>query len=422
MSENHSWDLYPLVFTRDFLFGACLSDYQHFGGTVCDLPPSEGARHIDHYVEDFDLASKLGLTCFRTGIEWSRVEPKRGQYSKEAIDFYKDYYGQLASRGLKVFATLHHFTNPPWIHEVGGWLSREVSKAYVDYVGKVVSELSDKIDYLLLFNEPAVYSYMAYAKGGGGLPPYKSDRGAVLAVLDNIVGAVAEAADKVRTTGYRGKIGFTHAVPNTRPRPTYSLRARMYSSLTWGPMFYDVLDALAPSVDFIGLDYYTLNYVDGSGHIVGSEIDPQGLTSTLLGVWLRYRLPIAVTENGFPTRDDNLKSKYMVDHLAAVAKALEAGVPVFAYNWWSFLHGYEWGYGYKPFFALVDVAEDYSRRPTATASVYSDIIRTRLISVDKQRWAKTQAYPGYMADWRLGAEGHAAASSTPSGGQIVSQR
>jgi beta-glucosidase len=31
--------------------------------------------------------------------------------------------------------------------------------------------------------------------------------------------------------------------------------------------------------------------------------------------------------------------------------------------WWSFLHGYEWGLGYKPFFALIDE----NRRPTPLA-------------------------------------------------------
>ncbi|PSO07917.1 hypothetical protein B9Q04_08340, partial [Candidatus Marsarchaeota G2 archaeon BE_D] len=358
MSENHSWDVYPLVFTVDFLFGACLSDYQHFGRTVCDLPPTDGARHIERFREDFDLAKKLGLSCFRSGVEWSRVEPRQGEFSKDALAFYREYYSELSSRGLKVFATLHHFTNPPWIHGLGGWLSRQVGAEFLKYVEVVVSEIGDKVDYLLLYNEPSIYAYMAYLKGQGGLPPYKKDRSALLVALELIVNTISEAADRVRSAGFKGWVGFTHAVPNTKPRPGYSLSARMYSSLARGALFYDVLDELVGAVDFVGLDYYTMNYVDGGGQVVASEIDSKGLTDTLLEVWLRYRVPIAVTENGFPTRNHSLKTKYLVDHLVAVAKALEAGVPVFAYNWWSFLHGYEWGYEYKPFFALVDVAQD----------------------------------------------------------------
>ncbi|MEM0121350.1 MAG: family 1 glycosylhydrolase [Thermoprotei archaeon] len=403
MSENHSWDVYPLVFTKDFLFGACVSDYQHFGHTVCDLPPTDGAKHIEHYREDFDLAKSLGFSCFRSGVEWARIEPKQGEYSKDALTFYKEYYSELSSRGLKVFATLHHLTNPPWIHGLGGWLSRQVADGFLKYVETVAVELGDKIDYILLYNEPSIYAYMAYAKGEGGLPPYKKDRSTLLNALELIVTTIAEAADRVRSTGFKGMVGFTHAVPNTKPHSRFSIGARMYSSLAWGPLFYDVLDDLVGSIDFIGLDYYTANYIDGGGRIVASEVDPKGLMDTLLEVWLHYNLPIAVTENGFPTRNHDLKTKYMVDHLVAVAKALEAGVRVFAYNWWSFLHGYEWGYDYKPFFALVDVDKDYKRVPTPTAQEYSKIAQSRLISVEQQEWAHSQVYPGVMRDWRLDA-------------------
>jgi len=55
----------------------------------------------------------------------------------------------------------------------------------------------------------------------------------------------------------------------------------------------------------------------------------------------------------------------------------EDGVNVFAYNWWSFLHGYEWGHEYRPFFALIDVDIDktYKRTLTKTAEAYRQICR-----------------------------------------------
>ena len=48
---------------------------------------------------------------------------------------------------------------------------------------------------------------------------------------------------------------------------------------------------------------------------------------------------------------------------------------VFAYHWWSFLHGFEWGLGYSPFFALIDVDIDktYKRTVAKTAEVYTRI-------------------------------------------------
>ncbi|MGQ9623960.1 MAG: hypothetical protein ACUVT9_01160, partial [Candidatus Bathycorpusculaceae bacterium] len=53
-------------FPKDFLWGACLSDYQHFGGTKCDFPLTWAAKHIIFYQEDFKLLTKMKLNAFRT--------------------------------------------------------------------------------------------------------------------------------------------------------------------------------------------------------------------------------------------------------------------------------------------------------------------------------------------------------------------
>src|SRR4051812_11943390 len=39
-----------------------------------------GIEHYSRYSEDFDLVKKLNLNSFRFGIEWSRVEPKEGEW------------------------------------------------------------------------------------------------------------------------------------------------------------------------------------------------------------------------------------------------------------------------------------------------------------------------------------------------------
>ncbi|MFX0102150.1 MAG: family 1 glycosylhydrolase, partial [Candidatus Hodarchaeota archaeon] len=47
---------------------------------------------------------------------------------------------------------------------------------------------------------------------------------------------------------------------------------------------------------------------------------------------------------------------YMMMHLNNISKAIGVDrVEVLGYCWWSFLHGYEWGLDFKPFFALIDV-------------------------------------------------------------------
>ena len=44
------------------------------------------------------------------------------------------------------------------------------------------------------------------------------------------------------------------------------------------------------------------------------------------------------------------------EHLKELHDAIKLdGVEAIGYNWWCTIHSYEWGYDYKPFFALVDV-------------------------------------------------------------------
>jgi beta-glucosidase/6-phospho-beta-glucosidase/beta-galactosidase len=70
----------------------------------------------------------------------------------------------------------------------------------------------------------------------------------------------------------------------------------------------------------------------------------------------------------------------MRSHIAEVANAIKAGVPVRAYNWWSVTSNREWGHPFDPNtdFGLlfVDLDQDASltRQPTPEAELYSRII------------------------------------------------
>ena len=68
---------------------------------------------------------------------------------------------------------------------------------------------------------------------------------------------------------------------------------------------------------------------------------------------------------------------YLATHIAAVGKALAAGVPMAGYMVWSLLDNFEWASGYAKRFGIVHV--DYAtqkRTPKASARFYSEVIRT----------------------------------------------
>jgi Beta-glucosidase/6-phospho-beta-glucosidase/beta-galactosidase len=134
------------------------------------MPDEPGAYHLLFYEEDLDMAKEIGLDVFRTGVEWALLEPAEGRYSRETLLLFRDYLSSIRQRGLNSWVTLHHFTNPRWVWRRGGWESKEVAKRFLAYVDYVARELGDLIDVALIFNEPNMYTFLAYVKGD--LPPF----------------------------------------------------------------------------------------------------------------------------------------------------------------------------------------------------------------------------------------------------------
>jgi len=158
-----------------------------------------------------------------------------------------------------------------------------------------------------------------------------------------------------------------------------------YFGASWPEIAADDLAIIAAPTDFMGVNYYNPDYVEASNdepfrfRIVqppqlpktGQDwiVEPSGLTDIVTRihedygeVWKKQY----VFENGaaFPDRlvegqvDDRLRTRYLHDHLAALYRAIEAGVPVEGYFVWSLLDNFEWAEGYTQRFGIVHV--DYA--------------------------------------------------------------
>ena len=66
---------------------------------------------------------------------------------------------------------------------------------------------------------------------------------------------------------------------------------------------------------------------------------------------------------------------YLTLYLSALHDALQMGIDVQGYLYWSFMDNYEW-YSYLPKFGLVDVDfNTFARTPKQSAYFYRDLIR-----------------------------------------------
>jgi beta-glucosidase len=123
------------------------------------------------------------------------------------------------------------------------------------------------------------------------------------------------------------------------------------------------------------------------------EIQPDGLTRLLVRLHREYAAPagvaLHVTENGAAFDDaaddrgfvrDRDRTAYVRAHIGAVLDAIDQGVPVRGYFYWSLLDNFEWAWGYAKRFGIVRVDYDtQARTPKASALDYARIIATRQV-------------------------------------------
>jgi beta-glucosidase len=124
------------------------------------------------------------------------------------------------------------------------------------------------------------------------------------------------------------------------------------------------------------------------------EVQPEGLTRLLVRVSDEYAAPagtsLFVTENGAAYDDEpvleagevRVHDAERVDfvrlHLGAILDAVEAGVDVRGYFYWSLLDNFEWAWGYEKRFGIVRVDYDSQERSVKDSGrEYARIIAAR---------------------------------------------
>ena len=357
--------------------------WEHAPGTTAVEPSGDAIDHFHRYAEDFALLASLGQNAHRLSLEWSRIEPEPGEWSRAALDHYRRVLSSLGDNGLTGLVTLHHFTVPRWFAERGGWVGRGAVERFERYCERVAGALGDLMPYACTVNEPQIVSTFGYLLGyhPPGLQNPNLWRRATRALLE----AHGAAVRALGAGAGSPRAGICLQMPAIEPaRPDDPGCVAMAEALR-GEIIDLYLDGLEgeEAGDFLGVQYYTRMRADpavpgGFGPpppgapltLMGWEVHPDGLHATLHAA-ARVGLPLVVTENGIATRDDAERVDYLESHLTAVKRAREEGVDVRGYVYWSSFDNFEWSEGYRPTFGLVGIdREDGLRRvvrPSAEA-------------------------------------------------------
>ena len=100
----------------------------------------------------------------------------------------------------------------------------------------------------------------------------------------------------------------------------------------------------------------------------------------MLLILKKYGLPIIIAENGICTLDDNLRWEYICAHLKNIHLAIEDGVNLTGYLYWSLTDNFEWDKGFDPKFGLIDIDySTYKRTVRESARLFGQVCKTGVL-------------------------------------------
>lgn len=357
--------------------------------------------------EDFDRAAETGQNAHRLSVEWSRIQPAPDRWDEDALDHYRQMVQGLHERGMTPLVTLHHFSDPLWLVEQGGWESSRAIAAFERFTEKVVESLNDYVTLWTTINEPNVYTLLGYLSGD--FPPGKRNPARAFQVLGNLIRGHALAYRTIHRIQPQARAGiainYREITPGRSWFPLDRLAAKIQAENYNGAFPNTLRDGVLKfafsrqripeakdTQDYVGLNYYTRDYCTFSlaraGEGFGNRYfapnadlsdtgflanEPEGFFSAL--TWAKsFNLPIIISENGVEDADDHMRPRYIAQHIHQLWRAVNFNWPVKGYFHWSLVDNFEWERAWTQRFGLWELDVDTQiRRKRRSADLYQEI-------------------------------------------------
>ena len=394
------------------------------GDVACD--------HYHRWRDDLELMAELGVNAYRFSIAWPRLYPTgSGKLEPRGVAHYDRLIDALLECGIEPIVTLYHWDLPQALQDEGGWLARGTIERFADYARACFDAYGDRVTWWLTINEPWIVGLLGYLHGLHA-PGFKDDVRGEATCFHHLLLAHGRGVQELRASGRDGKIGIGLSLAPHYPltdapadaeaawasdgyvnrwfldaalKGRYPEDMRALYERMLGPLDFardGDLETIAAPSDYLGVNYYSRrviraaqgrepypwDVVNGDAEVTeaGTEITPETFTDLLVRLRDDYDVPILVTENGAVFGDapgpdgrvrDERRVQFIRGHLAAVHDALERGVNVLGYCYWSLLDNFEWALGYAQRFGIVHVDYETQKRTIKDSGrYYSTVVRT----------------------------------------------
>jgi beta-glucosidase len=358
-------------------------EWEHTPGSPCAEPSGDACDQLHLYPSDVALLADLGFAAYRFSIEWARIEPEEGEFSRAALDHYRRVTACCLENGLQPVVTFHHFTTPRWVAADGGWANALTAERFARYCERAVDALGDQISIACTINEPNIVSLMGWVMGM--FPPGRAnDIDGHHRANDTFLDSHRRAFDVLKGGPGDFPVGLTLSMADwtADPGAEDTMREMRHGH-------EDIFLEAARGNDFVGAQAYHRTHVTANGGIdisrgegderlpMGYGFWPQALAGAVRHAAEVAQVPIYVTENGIGTDDDEQRRRYLQASLTGLTGCIDDSIDVRGYFCWSALDNFEWTYGYGPRFGIIDVdRETQTRTPKPTARWLGEMART----------------------------------------------
>ncbi|NGM63168.1 beta-glucosidase [Sphingobacterium sp. SGG-5] len=408
------WDIFVKKKNKIFL--------GHHGDAACDF--------YNRYHRDLCLMYRLNIPNHRFSISWSRIFPNGiGEINKSGIDFYNRLIDFSLELGITPWITLYHWDLPHALERKGGWVNRDITAWFGDFVSTCVTHFGDRVKNWMILNEPMVFTAAGYFLGVHA--PGKKGLDNFLAATHHAALAQTHGARVIKGMQNDSIVGTTFSCSHIEPfrmRDKDMLAAKKADALL-NRLFIEPLLGLgyptddikilgriekymeqhderdlAFNMDFIGVQNYTREMIRYASFVpfvkakivsakkrrvemtsMHWEVYPESIYHILKKFSAYPNMPpLIVTENGaaFPDLvengqvDDPKRLDYLQRTIGQVLRAKQEGVKVDGYFVWTFLDNFEWAEGYHPRFGLVYVDfKTQQRIVKSSGQWYADFLK-----------------------------------------------
>lgn len=395
-----------------------------------------------HWKEDVSLLQQLGAKAYRFSISWARVIPTGdGDVNEEGVAFYDQLIDALVAAGIAPVVTLLHFDIPfALVEKYGAFADRRAIDAFDRYTRLCFEHFGDRVKHWITVNEQNVMARIPEMLGYSPDDPdcaakcaqanyhlYLASARAVASCRqlwpDALIGpdvsyptifAMTCSPDDVNTAfDLQQMMAFDPMRSYTSGHISLGERRRWEAEgITPAMLAGDEEILAAGTPNFLAVNWYCTTVVDtstagGADGVLnigaafrarnpyldftewGWSFDPRALRIALRECYDRFHLPLMVCENGWSQREelgddgtvhDAKRIDYIREHAAAMSQAIDEGVDLIGYTYWSFVDILSSSDGMGKRYGLVYVdREDFdekecARHPKESFWYYRDLI------------------------------------------------